>query len=463
MINRYFVLVGLLLNAILPCRAIAQPFSPDNGQLPISLNQSIQYAVDSRTEIKLAETRIDSARAKKVQALSRFYPSLDFNVTNDRIHTYDRFSGVTATASFAGNPVVVEVDNSNPRYNITPSLRLNYDLYTGGRDTSVLKQSEAANRSAELDSRMATKFVIKDVSINYFLLRRAYINYQLAQQWEKHARQREDIAKTQLSIGHISESNFRAESLFYSERKLNLITIEKTFQARLIDYLTSMEAKMDPDIVKHAQKIVFSKELNDEINLVMKWKEDELEVDKARVDLESAKNLVAAERAAYAPQVNLHAQYTGAGRGDSSFYSAAKDFGRRDFSVGLTISINLFSGLNTQAKVQEAQAEYDRAALLLEKTSSRLPLARQKMQANYEMELAQENFFKERRALHLLRLKIIQTKVDVKMEKPVNLEMAKIELIEMEQAIDIAKIDKTIAWLNLLFGMANDGANSKLR
>jgi hypothetical protein len=101
--------------------------------------------------------------------------------------------------------------------------------------------------------------------------------------------------------------------------------------------------------------------------------------------------------------------------------------------------------------VDEALAESSRAELELERSRRILRQNTRKLELSLEQETAALDLAREQRELASLRLKVMKAKYAADRDTKIALDQAVIENANAERAFDIAKIDRALARLRLMF------------
>lgn len=120
----YLRIVGMSVNAL------TQPDSPYQ-QLPDTVDEAVNIAVNNHPTLKMAEYDVESAYAQHATAKAPFYPDVHFELGTRADHDIDGTRGMDK--------------------DITAMVRLRYNLLNGGRDTA--RREETAyliNQAAEI-------------------------------------------------------------------------------------------------------------------------------------------------------------------------------------------------------------------------------------------------------------------------------------------------------------------------
>jgi outer membrane protein TolC len=436
--------------------AVAQTAPTPTFTVARNLAEAVNIAIDNRIEIRIAAARAEGLQARVRQALSRYYPSLDVGLTADRVLNYDVFTGITGQVTIAGQTATINVERTVPRYTVIPSVRLSYDLFTGWRDSAVLEGSKADLRGGEAEALIVSRDVVKDVALAYLQLRRAAQQLETAKIWVDHYVKREAAAKTRLSEGQLSDIDYRIERLAVAEREIEVRKLEREVQARVEDYTVALGNPEPSRLPGGRAAPGFGADLDAEIDSIAKWADGTLEINKTQADVEAAQFRIRSEQGSHYPQIKWYVQYAEVGRSDADVLNAFGNLRRRDYSLGFTVAYNLFSGFNTSARVAEALADSTRLSLQLTKTSKSLEHATQKLRSALERDSAALSLAEQRREIAQLKLTAAEQRFAGGLVPKTYVEQASMEALDASRAVDIAKLDRSIARFRLTFASIAD-------
>jgi outer membrane protein TolC len=435
--------------------------------LPNSLSTALATALNDRPEFRTAALRTDIARERIRQAVARFYPTVDLLITAQNNTIYDTFSGITATGTLQGQVLTVDVARSSPRYTINPALQLSYELYTGGRDSALLRNAQAAHQADALAAQAQTREVLRDVTLAYLRLGQAWHRWRTATQWAEFARSQERATAVRLEAGRASELETQTDALARAQRDVDAQTLSHEVAARHADFLRAL-GRPSASLRSRPEELTpalanFERELD--ALMARGIVQDGAELDapgtgpelrRAHALAEAARETVSVEKSANLPQVRLQAQYVGAGRSDASLGSALTHTRRSSFAAAVVVSFNLFSGYMTQSRVAEAKANAERMQEEAASVQRKLALAHQNLalglaKAGVQLQLAQQ-----RRQLEALRLQVAQAKHSAGRAFTDEVDKAQAALAAADAEILDRRIDEAVAQVRLQFVSTND-------
>ena len=435
--------------------------------LPLSLPESLAIALNERTELRSAALQTDAARERTRQVAARFYPTVDVLMTAQRNKTYDTFTGVTATGTLQGQALVIDVTRRSPRYTVVPTLQIGYDLYAGGRDSASMRNAQAAERSSALRADLVSRDILREVTVDYLRLGQAWQRWRTATKWAEVARERETATVQRLSVGRASELEARSDALGRAQRELDVHARAQDVALRHLEFIGALGRRPGAMPARPEDLAPFLANFERELDALdtrgvasgavpVPQTGDQPEFARARADVTAARELIDLERAANRPHVSLFAQYTGAGRSESSFGSALGDQRRGAYALGMTVSINLFSGFLTEARVSEAQINAARLAEEARQIDTRLAQAHSALEGTLAQTQMQLRYAIQRREVGALQLQVAQAKAEAGRGLADDVAQARMSLDAIDAGIAESRVDVVIAQVRLQFASSKD-------
>lgn len=419
---------------------------------PRSLKEAIQFAQAARLAIPIAQSATQQANARLLQARSRFYPTIDLNGTVSNTRNYDSYTGVVASAYVpAIGQVSVTQKNTIPRYQIEPSISVNYDLYSGGKDTARLNRSRFELQSSETEESIASRDVTYQVVSAYLRLEKTYYQYQRAAVHVDHGQFRAQLAARKLQEGRLSQIDASAEKMQLENYKDELDNCHADLDAQLAEYAVALG--LAPNASGLESKIMpqFNQDVDADINLAMKYANPGLENQKVDLDLQADREEIKVQSAANRPSVKLFLQYHGVGRDVSSVDAALQNFHKQYWVGGVQFSYNLFDGYLAQQKVSESVAKAEQLHLEQERQLKNLSLSKSQSELALRKATRQVKLATDRLELARARQVVAEAKLNAGNETAISLDEAKSHVLEAMKDVQIAKVDWALAKLNLLF------------
>ncbi len=395
----------------------------------ITLKEAIDTALSRNKTRLMTKTSLEIAKALHKQALSARYPSLDLSlsaVRKDKDPSFLLKGDVELPQNLSNALALATATTPNQREQImqaikagtlpkqkipldmdikladrdilTGSLNLRYPIYTGGKVSSLIKESELGVLNAKKD-------LIKNEDEIRYLIKRYYYGALLAQNLKKVARDSEEKTKV---ICELTEKLYKGESMRvkktdYLKCKLTLSLIknakeetkerEKEAKAALIyamgeDYTKKIVLKepereefKDDGLQKTVKKAFEKNPLLQKLSIAEKIYEEKIKEAKS----------------ANLPQIALFGE---AKKIQSDFIN---DEDKNSWLIGVGAKLSLFNGFRTQNEILEAklkrkkitlQKELYKEALALKVKRAYFKLLRSKKQLDIlkkALKIAKEN------------------------------------------------------------------------
>ena len=307
---------ALLLNAPI---ALAAP-------LQLSLHDSIAAAVANNPALKMATADKDKAAYGVDEAKGGRWPSLSLG------STYSRQPGSDLAPASEG---------------VSNSLRLNWQLYNGGRIEGLVDQAEQGLTSAALGVAKAERQVRLDAATGYYGVLQnknlVTVNEEAVRNLQAHLK----TAQEKFDAGLVAKADVLRSQVELANAQQNLIKSQNSYDLAVANLKNVMSIDPNSDIaltdtMKYEK---YDKSLDDSIALAH---EDRPEIAQAQAAVNMAKSGVKVAESGKLPTLTF-----GASKGWSDL--ALPDNGG-DWSVSLGASWNLFDANVTNSKVRQADA-----------------------------------------------------------------------------------------------------------
>ncbi len=315
-------LSAVALVAVLLLNAPAALAAPQE----LTLKDSIAAAVSNNPTLKMAGADKDRAAWGVDEAAAGRWPTLSLGSTYSRQPASSRA------------PASEGVNNS---------LRLNWQLYNGGRTDGLVDQAEEGLKSATLGVDKAEQQVRLDAAAAYFAVLQNKNLVTVNEESVKNLQQHLKTAQAKYNVGLVAKADILRSEVELANAEQNLIKSRNSYELALASLKNVMS--VDPaseivltDTLKYEK---FAKTLEDSITLA-RAKRPEIAQAEAGVNMASSGVKVAESG-------NIPTVTFGASKGWSD--SALPESGS-DWTVSLAANWNVFDAGLTKAKVRQADA-----------------------------------------------------------------------------------------------------------
>jgi outer membrane protein len=326
----------------------------------LSIEDAIGVAFKNNTDIRIAEQELNAAQAAIEGAKSGFLPKL--NATAGYTRTGSVMS-LPSTASTKKDPgIYTGYENDNKL-----GLELDQSLFSGGATTANLRQKQI-NLRIQNESLRARKLDIEfEVKRLYYGLLLAQETARIAQNLVDQAQSHYDDVKAKYQQGITSRFDTLQSSVQVSKLKPELIKAKNAVDLIDAEFKKLLGLKMrDPVMLKDS--FIYSPIEIQERDFLQTAYLDKPEMMLVSLGVDVNKWSIEMAKAGHKPQVNarLGAIYSSNDAGDMI------NKRHNNWDAGISVSIPIFDGFSTKAKVDEAKARYAQAKLQKENLSDQI-------------------------------------------------------------------------------------------
>jgi len=322
------------------------PASSAQEKITLTLEKCLSLALSQNPFYLASQERTDAAQARVRQAAAQFFPSL----TAQGLQNLDEKVFVLEFPSFipGGRPQRVAIDFTKD-YQF--SLNFTLPLYTGGRLTSGYRSAKLNYLSSQESSRQTTNETV-------FNVKRGYYNYLLAKQLVGVTEEALNLAektlqnvKNMYEVGMASRLDLLRAEVRLANLKPPLIQARNNVAVAELSLKTLLGLDVAQPVEVTGEMIYTPVDINLEENLA-KAVLNRPELGQLQYQRQMAGEMIKIARADYLPTIALSGNYnTWADR-----FAFGKNNWQNFYAFNLILSIPLFNGLQTPAKVAESQA-----------------------------------------------------------------------------------------------------------
>lgn len=315
-----------------------------------TLRDCLNYALEHNIQVKKSKVSHLSGIEDTKQAKAQMFPSLSASVTQGYVNYPS--SDAVSNNSYTGNY----------------SVNANWTLFDGGRRTNAVKQQKIQNEVDELTIEQSEDDIQISLVQTYMQVLYAMEAIRINENTVEVSKAQRDRAEELLKAGSISRVDFAQLESQYSTDKYQLVVA----QTNLDNYKLQLKQLLELDInadIELATPEITDKEVmfplpekqtiyNTSLAVMPEIKSSQFAIDIAELEKKKA-------RAGYLPSLSMNA---GIGTGHLSgtdYAFGSQIWNKFNESVGLTLSIPIFSN-------RENKTAYNKAKLAI--TSSQLEL-----------------------------------------------------------------------------------------
>lgn len=323
-----------------------------NGQEKLSLDESIKLAVENNVSIAKEKNNKASAEYNEMKEKISLLPSLNAsaNAFENTGTNFDQLTGMLRTET--------------GQY-VNGSITASWDILNFANKISAIKLSKSSNESQKAQLAYTKEFVILNVVGRYLetlqALKQDQIYTKFCDVQEEQLRRTDELIK----VGSLPGQDFYTQNAEWSrlkslrEENLNVMNVKKNQLMLLLRLNPAKETQLDTILSKELLK----SDMNID-SLYKKALDARKDFKKTKAQSMVKKYELALERSKYIPSISLYYDY---GSRYSSFQ--ARQFRDQIFkdnittTIGVSMLVPLFNGLDTRNKVYKAKQDWDNAEL----------------------------------------------------------------------------------------------------
>lgn len=314
------------------------------AQESLDLEKAIQLGLENNLQIKISVDNVSLREGdRKIGAGDLFMPQVDA--------TYLRsFSNEDVTQKFVNDPAPREIDNARSR-----NENFNVAAIYGFRPESVITMRRLGQLTeiSELEAKVAVENTVAGISTAYYRLILELQRYQVLKETLRLSKARLNIAQAQYELGGAGKRDFLTAQVDYNSDSSLLLSQEQIIlNARVnLNELMAISPSTEfsiKDTITIGQRLNFA-ELED--NAFLENKLLLINQRQKNVAFLQTKEL----QASRLPMLNLNGAYVNnTSNSDAGFLIQNQ---RQGFNYGGNVTINLFSGLTLNRRIQNAKVQ----------------------------------------------------------------------------------------------------------
>jgi len=376
------VLISSLFALLLPATIVAAQ--------TISLRESVSYAIEHNRMLAVAVTQVDRAQAEVDMATGQMMPSVDvatgFVRANSPLYVFgtklqqERVTAADFTPASLNQPGYLN--------NYQSRLGVNMPLYSGGAMWAGRARARHHAKASELEFKFRKQQLIYQTITAYVHSRQASAQVKASENAVKAAKKRWQDAQAMKKRGMAIDSDVMDAHVHVLRSQIRMNEASNTYEDSLesLRLILGMDSNEELALLSEPN-VRFSSE--SVAQMLEKYGERRADLLALEGELEASESSRSQSRAGYLPHVNLMAA--------QEWNSETFGLKNSNAMVGVTVSMNLFSGGGDVAKVRAATS--DRVALEFQLKDKRQQIENEIRQAFRSLQMAEQRFQSESEAL----------------------------------------------------------------
>ena len=359
-----------------------------------TLKNCIDYALTQNIQLKKSKIALESSQVDSKSARAKLFPSLSFGSTQQYINT--PFPEGNSLDNYV---VTGSKGSSKNSYTGNYSLRSSMTLYNGGKLRNNIKSSKPQEQVQQYSVEEEIDNIETSITESFLQILYAQESVKINEETVALSKLQCERGKALLEAGSISQSDYAQLESQYSSDKYQLVLSQTTLESNIQTLKQLLEMDMTETLsistpILEAHDVLTPLPGKEEVyqsalNFIPSIQSGKLGIDIAKLEHKNAK-------AGYYPTLDLSAS-VGTGHisgSDSNFGQQMKN--KLNESIGLTLSIPIFSNRENKSAVEkaklqisEAELEYLNAQKELQKTIEDIYLDATSSQAQYAAAIEQ--------------------------------------------------------------------------
>ncbi|AEL25092.1 TolC family protein [Cyclobacterium marinum] len=326
---------------------------------PLTFEKAVEIGLENNFDVKIATNQVLLAENEKKQAGSLLMPVLDLN--NTRI--YRKEDTEQAFVSDPENPrIIPNAQTRNNNYSLVAIYGFRADAVVALQRLGKLKEV------SELEAKVVIENTVAAIATAYYRLVLELQRYEVLSHTLKLSDERLEIAKAQYELGRASKRDFLAAQVDYNADLTALVAQEQVIQNSRVNLNELLAIGPDKDFL-----------VNDTITIedsfsLEELKESAFDQNKGFLATQRMENVAYLQlkelRAQRLPTITLNGSYIdNTLNSDAGFLLSNQQQG---INLGATISLNLFSGLALNKRIQAAKIQINNQKHLIEQYENQM-------------------------------------------------------------------------------------------
>lgn len=323
----------------------------------LSLEDCISIALKNNPEIGISDANLKRAENGLMQYYGQILPNFSVNFTTGRA-----FYGPSSIQyDVQGRPVQTEgFDYNSYAFNMSSSVT----LFDGGGNISRIRSSAKSRDAAREELRYAKDIITAMVINKFYNLVRAKMLLLVAQESLEQAKQSLDRSEALLEVGSATRADVLKARVRHSNTRLSLIRAKNAVEIAREDLISVLSVRDGQTFDVDTTMVITFEEpvLEEEIRHALSYRPDlkSLELSKG-----AAQASIAAARSGWWPRISTGFSYGWSDRKMADNLNFFQD--EYSWSVGASVSLNLFDRFLTNSNVGMAKADFRRTEYSLER------------------------------------------------------------------------------------------------
>ncbi|WP_321479996.1 TolC family protein [uncultured Bacteroides sp.] len=314
------------------------------------LDSCINYAMQQNINIRKNKITAESSNIDVKTAKAALFPSLSFS----------------SSQNYVNRQLIIDSNQKKNSYNANYGLNASWTVYNGGQNLKTIKQEQVYNKIDELNVEASKNEIETNIAQAYIQILYAAESVKINENTLKISEAQRDRGKELLKAGSIAQSDYAQLESQCSTDKYQLVTSQATLQ----NYKLQLKQLLELD--GEEEMDISMPTLNDsDVLTLLPTKTDVYkaalalrpEIKASKLSVQNSELAIKIARAGYLPTLTLTAG-TGTSHTSGSSYTFEQQVKNGwNNSVGVTLSVPIFSNRKNKSAVEKAKLQYTTSQL----------------------------------------------------------------------------------------------------
>ncbi len=343
----------------------------DNAPRQLSLNDCIKIALQRNTNVLQSQYQAENQDAKVLSAYSGVLPNL--SASGQFQYSYSQVQSVNV-----GGGVILPYTATSTQRRYSAGIGAGYTLFNGSSNYAAINQANSASQAADFDFGRSKQTGAYQTTLNYLAVFNARDQLKISEDNLKRDQQQLESIKEQNSVGSASLAQVYQQQSQVAADEYSLVQAQNTYdqaQASLKFFLgilvTDSVAFSDSTVkseIDTTEFVPMNRQFGQTSALIEKALQARPDYQAALANVNASKSALTIAWAAYSPVVSAFAQYGINGPQTNEINQ------NRSFYGGLSLSLPIFDGFQTQTNIQMAHVGVKSSEQTLEATQRQVQL-----------------------------------------------------------------------------------------
>ncbi len=342
-----------LKRLILSCGMAAAALAASAQQW--TLDSCINYAMERNISLQKSHLTAESADVDIYQSKGALFPSLSFSTSQNLINRPYQSSSATVSGT------ELLTTDASTSYSGTYSINANWTVYEGGINRKTIKQNKLSSQISQLDAQNTANSIQESIVQAYMQILYAMESIKANENTLSTSTAQRDRGRELFAVGALSKAELAQLEAQVSQDRYTLVSSQSSLANYRLQLKQLLEIQGDVDLDIYVPDIDDDSVLSlipDKETVYLSALDSRPEILSSQLNLDVSELAVKIAKAGYIPRISLSAGI-GTNHTSGTDYTFIEQLKRGwNNSIGLTLSVPIYSNRQNKGAVQKAQIQY---------------------------------------------------------------------------------------------------------